>query len=154
MKKLDYSVSTVDPAKGPKIHTSKEVFDTNKGYAKADREQFFVIFMDAKNAIIKKELHSIGSLSSAPIYPREIIKSAIKYNASSMIFLHNHPSGDPEPSDGDIAMTRLLITATEIFDLKVLDHIILGHDKYFSFADSGWIDKFSTEAKKLGFSRV
>jgi DNA repair protein RadC len=82
-----------------------------------------------------------GHISS--VYPREIIKSAIKHNAVSLIFVHNHPSGRPEPSTSDKEITKDLIAASNTMQIKVLDHIIIGDNRYFSFADEGLIEEYN-----------
>lgn len=97
------------------------------------KEQFRVILMDTKNKIIREELISQGSLNSSIVHPREVINPAIRNSAASVIFLHNHPSGDPEPSLDDIEITRRLCKSCDIVGINVLDHIIIGHQEYFSF---------------------
>jgi len=83
-----------------------------------------------------------GTLNSIPIRPREIVESAIKRNATRLIFAHNHSSGDPKPSKSDKQLTRDLVFMGMILDIRVLDHIAIGGDKYFSFADEGLINKY------------
>jgi len=97
------------------------------------KEQFRVLLLDTKNKIIKDELISQGSLTSSPVHPREVINPAIRGSAASVIFLHNHPSGDPEPSMDDIEVTRRLCNSFDIVGIQVLDHIIVGCEGYFSF---------------------
>jgi DNA repair protein RadC len=97
------------------------------------KEQFRVLLLDTKNKIIKDELISQGSLNSSLVHPREVINPAIRSSAASVIFLHNHPSGDPEPSMDDIEVTRRLCKTCDIVGIAVLDHIIVGHGGYFSF---------------------
>jgi DNA repair protein RadC len=87
-----------------------------------------------------------GHISS--VYPREIIKSAIKHNAISLIFVHNHPSGSPEPSTSDKEITKNLIAASNTMQIKVLDHII-GDNRYFSFADEGLIEEYNINLLSL-----
>jgi len=97
------------------------------------KEQFRLLLMDVKNRIIKEELISQGSLNSSVVHPREVINPAIRNSAASVIFIHNHPSGDPEPSLDDIEITRRLCKSFEIVGIEVLDHIIIGYRDYFSF---------------------
>lgn len=97
------------------------------------KEQFRVLMLDTKNKIIKEELISQGSLNSSPVHPREVINPAIRSSAASVIFLHNHPSGDPKPSLDDIEVTRRLCKSFKIVGINVLDHIIVGCEGYFSF---------------------
>ena len=97
------------------------------------KEQFIVLLLDIKNKIIKEVLISQGSLTSSIVHPREVIKPIIKESAASVIFIHNHPSGDPEPSTDDIEITNRLCKSCSILGISVLDHIIVAEDGYFSF---------------------
>jgi len=97
------------------------------------KEQFRVLLLDRKNKIMKDELISQGSLTSSLVHPREVINPAIRESAASVIFLHNHPSGDPAPSLDDIEVTRRLCKSFDIVGINVLDHIIVGCEGYFSF---------------------
>lgn len=118
-------------------------------FAGHKREVFVVIFLDIKNAIIQLEELFEGSLTSSAVYPREVIKMALMHNASSMIFAHNHPSGDVEPSPQDFAVTKRLVQAARLFDMDVLDHIIIGDaGRYLSFADSGFMVQVKAEIYK------
>ena len=92
-----------------------------------DREEFRVLLLNTKNALIKKCEVSRGSLNASIVEPREVFKDAIAASAASMILVHNHPSGDPTPSSEDIAVTKRLVKAGELLNIAVLDHIILGH---------------------------
>ena len=103
-----------------------------------DREQFLVACLDAKHAIIGVNVVSIGSLTLSIVHPREVFKPAILLNTSALICAHNHPSGDPEPSSEDRALTTRLRQAGDLLGITVLDHIILGDDHTYSFADRGW----------------
>ena len=96
------------------------------------------VLLDNKNRIIKVESEvTKGSLTSSIVHPREAFKAAIKESAASMVFIHNHPSGDPEPSKEDLQITSRLAEAGNIVGIKILDHIIIGNDKYVSFKDRG-----------------
>ena len=97
------------------------------------KEQFRVILLDIKNKVIKEVLISVGSLTSSIVHPREVIKPVIKESAASVIFIHNHPSGDPEPSTDDIEITDRLCKSCNILGISVLDHIIVAEGGYFSF---------------------
>ena len=97
------------------------------------KEQFRVILLDIKNKVIKEVLISQGSLTSSIVHPREVIKPIIKESAASVIFIHNHPSGDPEPSTDDIEITNRLCKSCNILGISVLDHIIVAEGGYFSF---------------------
>jgi DNA repair protein RadC len=110
---------------------------------KDKKEIFKVMFLDGKNRLVEVEDLFEGSLTSSVVYPREIMKQAIKYNAASLIFVHNHPSGDPDPSPSDKDITKELVFAGNLMQIKVLDHIIIGDNKYFSFADGGLIEEYN-----------
>ena len=134
----------------PICHSSKEVFDyLYLALRETKREKFKVIFMDAKNQIIEEKTLSEGTVDSSVVYPREIIREALKYSASSLIFVHNHPSGDPTPSGSDLDITKELVLAAQIMPIKVLDHIIIGNNRYFSFADEGLIDDYEFISRNL-----
>lgn len=96
------------------------------------KEQFIAVFLDAKNKIIKDEIISVGILNSSLIHPREVFKEAIKNSANSIILIHNHPSGDAEPSEEDKIVTKALVETGEIVGIKVLDHLVIGRDKWKS----------------------
>jgi len=103
----------------------------------AKKEKFKVLYLDAKNQILEEKTVFEGTVDSSAVYPREIIKEALWRDASSLIFVHNHPSGDPRPSESDKAITAELVCAAHTVQIRVLDHLIIGNDRYFSFADSG-----------------
>jgi DNA repair protein RadC len=132
------------------FHKSEDVYIQMKGYQKADREFFLLLFLDTKNNCINIETHTIGAVDSSAVYPREVFRSALLKNSSSVIFVHNHPAGDPSPSDADREITRQLVFCSCLLSIKVLDHIILGDGgRYFSFADQGLIDEYELKAKTL-----
>jgi len=97
------------------------------------KEQFRIVLFNIKNKIIKEVIISEGSLTSSIVHPREVLKPAIKASAASIVFLHNHPSGDPEPSLDDIEITSRLCKSCGIIGIHVLDHIIVAENGYFSF---------------------
>jgi DNA repair protein RadC len=127
----------------PYCHSSKEVFDyLYHALRDLRKEKFKVLFLDAKNQILEEETVFEGTVDSSAVYPREIMKKALRWDASSLIFVHNHPSGDPEPSVSDREITKELVFAANIMQLKVLDHIIIGNNCYFSLADEGIIEDY------------
>ena len=103
-----------------------------------DREQFLVCGLDAKHRIIGINIVSIGSLTLAIVHPREVFKPLILMNAAAWICAHNHPSSDPTPSQEDRVLTQRLRQGAEILGITLLDHVVLGEERYFSFADQGW----------------
>ena len=103
------------------------------------RELFKVILLDAKHAVIREKTVSEGTLTSSLVHPREVFNEAVRESAAAVIFLHNHPSGDPKPSNEDRALTARLQEAGDILGVQVLDHVIIGDGRYVSFADEGWM---------------
>ncbi|MEQ9039830.1 MAG: DNA repair protein RadC [Silicimonas sp.] len=102
-------------------------------------EQFRILFLDRKNVLIADEEQAKGTVDHVPVYPREVVKRALELNASALILVHNHPSGDPTPSDSDLAMTRLIETAAEALSITVHDHLIIGKSTEFSFRSAGYL---------------
>ncbi|MEO9600212.1 JAB domain-containing protein [Parasphingorhabdus sp.] len=98
-------------------------------------EEVRVLFLDSKNRLISDEVVSRGTISEAPIYPREILKRSLALDASALILAHNHPSGDPKPSDGDVEATNRLAKAGKALGLTVHDHIIVGSEGWVSLRD-------------------
>jgi DNA repair protein RadC len=134
----------------PVCHSSKEVFDyLFHSLRDAKTEKFKVMFLDAKNQVIEEQTLSEGTVDSSAVYPREIIKAALRYHASSLIFAHNHPSGDPSPSGCDREITKELVFAVQTVQICVLDHIIIGNNRYFSFADQGLISEYEQDFLSL-----
>lgn len=103
------------------------------------REQFRALFLDRKNQLLRDEMVSQGTVDHAPVYPREVVRRALDLSASAIILVHNHPSGDPQPSRADIEMTRKVIDAARVFDIQVHDHLIVGRDGTASFRTLGLI---------------
>lgn len=101
------------------------------------KESFFTLLLDSKNRIIREELISEGTLTSSLVHPREAFTPAIRESATSLILVHNHPSGDPTPSREDEEVTRRLVEGGKLLGISVLDHIIIGQESYYSFADRG-----------------
>ncbi|WP_378942754.1 DNA repair protein RadC [Paracoccus sp. R86501] len=105
--------------------------------AHRETEQFRVLFLDRKNTVIADEALGTGTVGHVPVYPREVAKRALELNASAVILVHNHPSGDPNPSREDITMTARVLAACEAIDVTVHDHVIIGKDSETSFRASG-----------------
>jgi len=104
-----------------------------------DREHFWALLLNTKNQVLAKETISIGTLNSSAIHPRELFKAAIRRSAAGVILLHNHPSGDPTPSRQDIEVTGRLIEAGNIIGIQVLDHLVIGDNRFTSFKAKGLI---------------
>ena len=123
---------------GQKFSNSQELFNRYRArFFAARKEYFFSLHLNSKNQLVREVLVSVGSLSTSIVHPREVFSPAVRDSSAALIFLHNHPSGDPAPSREDRESTQRLRQAGSILGIRVLDHIILGHDDYFSFADAG-----------------
>ena len=110
-----------------------------------DRECFEVVFLDAKNRVIGTDTLFQGTLTASSVYPREIVRAALDHRAAALIFAHNHPSGDPEPSPEDQALTRELVFACRTMGITVHEHLVIGQGNYFSFADQGIIARMNQD---------
>ncbi|HBG98001.1 MAG: DNA repair protein RadC [Rhodobacteraceae bacterium] len=107
--------------------------------AHREMEQFRILFLDRKNVLIADEIQSRGTVDHVPVYPREVVKRALALNASALILVHNHPSGDPTPSEADIAMTFDIRAAAEALGIAIHDHIIVGKTRELSFRTHGYL---------------
>ena len=103
-------------------------------------EQFRILFLDRKNILIADEPQQVGTVDHVPVYPREVVKRALELNASAIILVHNHPSGDPTPSDADVDMTARIVRACMAVSISVHDHIVVGKGRTASFHAMGLID--------------
>lgn len=101
------------------------------------REQFRVLFLDAKNQLITDEVMNEGTIDHAPVYPREVARRALELSAASIILVHNHPSGDPKPSPADLVVTREIVAAADAISVNVHDHLVIGRDGVASFKALG-----------------
>jgi DNA repair protein RadC len=101
------------------------------------REMFLVVMLDARHRVLGEEIVSEGSLTSSIVHPREVFLPAVRESAGALVLVHNHPSGDPRPSDEDVAVTRRLVHAAELLGIRVLDHVIVGDGAYASFKEAG-----------------
>ena len=102
-----------------------------------EHEVFAVLFLDQKHALIEYDEMFRGTINGASVYPREVAKAALKHNAAAVLFAHNHPSGDPTPSDADKRITDRLVSVLKVLDVTVVDHLIVGSTKTYSFAETG-----------------
>lgn len=103
------------------------------------QEHFVVLFLDTKNQIIHKQTIFIGSLNASIVHPREVYREAVKRSAASIICIHNHPSGDPTPSQEDIHVTRRIVESGKIIGIELLDHLIIGDRKFISLKEKGYL---------------
>lgn len=125
---------------GTKISSSADLFRHFHPLLRdLKREIFKVVLLDAKNTVMKETTVSEGSLTLSIVHPREAFALAVRESAAGVIFLHNHPSGDPTPSVEDRRLTDRLVTAGEVLGIRVLDHMVIGDGRYVSFSDEGWI---------------
>jgi DNA repair protein RadC len=107
--------------------------------AHRETEQFRILFLDRKNVLIADEEQAKGTVDHVPVYPREVVKRALELNASAIILVHNHPSGDPTPSDADITMTHQIKDAAEVLGIVLHDHLIIGKSRELSFRSQGYL---------------
>ncbi|NTW56605.1 MAG: DNA repair protein RadC [Chlorobiaceae bacterium] len=120
-----------------KIHAARDVFEYMEDKIPDEtKEHLFVLHLNTKNQIVKNELVSIGTLNASLIHPREVFKAAIRESSHTIILVHNHPSGDVEPSNADRQVTALLKQAGAIIQIELLDHIIIGRTSWFSFREN------------------
>lgn len=131
------------------IHNAKELFDYLYFNMKdRNRECFKVVFMDARNQVLATQTLFEGTLTASSVYPREVVRAALEHRAASLIFAHNHPSGDPRPSKEDISITRQLVFACRVMGVAVHEHLVIGDNTYFSFADQGYISEMNREFER------
>lgn len=125
---------------GQPFRSSLEIFRHFQAQVEGlKKECFWNVLLDGKNRILKVVRISEGSLTSSLVHPREVFRPAIREAAAGVLFVHNHPSGDPAPSPEDIQITRRLVETGKIVGIRALDHVIIGACKYFSFADQGML---------------
>jgi DNA repair protein RadC len=134
----------------PFYRSSQEVFEyLYHAMRDLKKETFKVIYLNSQNQIIDTVDLSEGTVDGSSVAPREVIEGAIKSHATALIFVHNHPSGNPEPSPSDKSLTRELVYAGRIMRLRILDHIIIGDNRYYSFAAQGLIEEYETDFMNL-----
>ena len=104
-----------------------------------EREVFMVLYLDNQHRLLESETLFAGSINHVQVHPREVVKSALRFNAAAVVLAHNHPSGDPEPSKVDRQMTDKLKEVLGLVDVNILDHLVVGSDGIVSFAERGWI---------------
>jgi DNA repair protein RadC len=105
--------------------------------AAAEREHFYALALDAKHRPLSEILLAIGGLTACGVAPADLFRAVLREPAAGIVLVHNHPSGDPSPSDEDLALTRKLVDAGRLLGLSIVDHVVIGRSGYFSFADAG-----------------
>jgi len=133
-------INSFGKAINPLLNSSKEVFSLLGPELRFLKKECFIgLYLDTRNSLIKKEMISLGNLNTSVVHPREIFNLAIRESANSVIIVHNHPSGNPEPSKEDIEITKILIRAGQVIGIPIIDHVIIGDKSYFSMADRNLI---------------
>ncbi len=117
----------------------EEVWQELKNITQYKKEHFIVFYLDSGSQIIKKEVIAIGTLNASLIHPREVFEPAIKNNSAQIIIAHNHPSGNSNPSNDDLEITKRLVEAGKIIGIEIIDHVIVTGEKFFSFKKEGVI---------------
>jgi len=117
----------------------REVWEELKGIRNNKKEHFVVFYLDTRNQEIKREIISIGSLNANLVHPREVFEPAVRNLAAQIILAHNHPSGDPEPSEDDLVITKRLVEAGKIMGIEIIDHIIVVKNGFLSFKEKNLI---------------
>jgi DNA repair protein RadC len=139
----------------PVYKSSQEIFEYfYHSMRDLKKEVFKVVYLNTQNQIIDIADLFRGTVDSSPVYPREVMESAIKHSAVSLVLVHNHPSGNPQPSDNDKVLTRDLVYAGAMMQIRVLDHIVIGENRFFSFAGEGLIEKCETDLMKLKMNSI
>ena len=124
----------------PVLNTWNAILDyVRAAMAFSDNEQFRILFLDKKNQLIADEVQQEGTVDHTPVYTREVIKRALELGASAIVLVHNHPSGDPNPSLADIEMTKKIVDAGQRLGLAIHDHVIVGRKGHYSFRTNGLI---------------
>ena len=138
--KLGEKTQNATTKDGQRIQSAKNVFEILKNELGNKKKEYFkVLSLDSRNQLISIDNVSIGTINANLVHPREVFKTAIQHLATSIIVVHNHPSGDPEPSEADLKITKRLIEAGKLIDINILDHVIVTKTRFFSFKDKGII---------------
>ncbi|MDI1328228.1 MAG: DNA repair protein RadC [Brevundimonas sp.] len=140
LRELAVRLARIDACRRPAIAS----WSALQAYVRAalahqPREQFRALYLDRRNTLLQDEFIADGTVDHAPVYPREVIRRALEVSASALILVHNHPSGDPTPSQADIEMTRKIVEAARVFGLQVHDHLVVGRQGTASFKALGLI---------------
>jgi len=117
------------------VRGPESVYELCRDIRAANREHFVGFYLNSRNQVLRREIISIGSLNASIVHPREVFAPAIAVSAASLVLAHNHPSGDPTPSEEDLAITRRLLEAGRIIGIDVLDHVVVARESYASFKE-------------------
>ena len=123
--------------RNPVLSSWQAVMDYSALSVRGDVERFHVLYLDRKNRLISDERLGVGTVDHVPVYPREVVRRALGLNASALILVHNHPSGDPTPSRADVEMTKQVVQAGRALNVEVHDHLVVGRDGVASFKQLG-----------------
>lgn len=135
---VSWSEARTDYERGPVVTSPDDVVAYFAKYIGGrDKEAFVTMYLDHRNHVLETVLNSEGTVDHTAVYPREVLKKALELNATGIIFSHNHPAGSLEPSEGDKALTRQIITAARALGITVHDHLIVTHEGHFSFRTAG-----------------
>jgi len=124
-----------------KVTSAATVYEMFKDLVQETKEVFICLHLNTKNQVIAYEQVSVGSLSGSIVHPREVFKGILLSSAAAAVVVHNHPSGVPDPSSEDINITKRLVQGGELLGVRILDHVIIGDGKYYSFADQGRLNR-------------
>lgn len=128
-------------APGERFTTGAQIYKHYRGrFANLKVEQFWTVLLDGKNRIAREVMISQGTLTASLVHPREVFAPAIRESAGALVFVHNHPSGDPTPSAEDVEITRRLCAVADVVGIRVLDHVVVGDGRYVSFLEHGLLD--------------
>lgn len=131
-------MATQSFAPGDKFRSSQQVYEHMRFRLRDERQEVFLcLLLDTRNRLIGEREVSRGGLDASPVHPRDVFGHAVRETASAVIFCHNHPSGDPAPSKDDLSLTQRLVDAGKLLGVRVLDHVIIGRDRFVSLADDG-----------------
>lgn len=122
---------------GPPVSSPEEAYALLADMAELRKEHFQALYLDSRRRLMRREVISIGTLTSSLVHPREVFQPAVERSAAALVVGHNHPSGDPEPSPEDLALTRRLRQAGEILGIELLDHLVIGRGRYVSLKQRG-----------------
>jgi len=128
--------------KGERVRTPEDAYRICADLAQLAQESFHVLILNAKNTLVERCMVSLGLVDASLVHPREVFRTAIHKNAAAIVLVHNHPSGDPTASSEDVRITRQLVEAGRIIDIKILDHVIIGrrsdnHQAFLSLREEG-----------------